>query len=106
MYGLIRLVHYKRESKQLTQTNHMSLEKKDIELIEQIIYKNSDDIAVSISRSFERLEERLDASESRVLTRMSEVEDTIEGSRQNISDALGDLRTEIRDIGFVEEDED
>ena len=84
----------------------MSLEKKDIELIEQIIYKNSDDIAVSISRSFERLEERLDASESRVLTRMSEVEDTIEGSRQNISDALGDLRTEIRDIGFVEEDED
>ena len=84
----------------------MSLDKKDIELIEQIIYKNSDDIAVSISRSFERLEERLDASESRTLTRISEIEDAVEGSRQNISDTLGDIRMEIREIGFVEGDED
>ena len=84
----------------------MSLDKKDIELIEQIIYKNSDDIAVSISRSFERLEERLDASDSRTLTRISEIEDAVEGSRQNISDTLGDIRMEIREIGFVEGDED
>jgi len=38
----------------------------DIELIERIIYRNSDDIAVSLARSFERLEERIDAAESRL----------------------------------------
>lgn len=30
----------------------MSLEQKDLELIERVIYKNSDDVAVSIARSF------------------------------------------------------
>ena len=43
----------------------MALEQKDIELLERVIYKNSDDVAVSIARSFERLEERIDAAESR-----------------------------------------
>jgi hypothetical protein len=33
----------------------MALETKDLELIERVIYKNGDDIAVSIGRSFERL---------------------------------------------------
>ncbi|MGB7746824.1 MAG: helix-turn-helix domain-containing protein, partial [Verrucomicrobiia bacterium] len=41
----------------------MSLEQKDLELIERVIYKNGDDIAVSIGRSFERLEERIDAAD-------------------------------------------
>ncbi len=79
---------------------YMSLEQKDLELIERIIYKNGDDIAVSISRSFERLEERIDAVESRLYSRLSELEDVVEGSRQNISDTLGDIRAEVRDVGF------
>jgi len=57
----------------------MSLDQKDLELIERIIYKNGDDIAVSIGRSFERLEERIDAAESRIYSRVAEVEDKIDG---------------------------
>ena len=70
----------------------MALEQKDLELIERVIYKNGDDVAVSISRSFERLEERLDAVESRLYGRLSELEDVIEGARQSTADSLGDLR--------------
>jgi len=76
----------------------MSLEPKDIELIERIIYKNSDDIAVSIARSFERLEERVDNLEARLNTRMSEVDDRVESSRQDISDTVGNIREEVRDM--------
>ncbi len=56
---------------------HMPLDQKDLEAIERFIYKNSDDIAVSISRSFERLEERIDAVESRIYSRLADVEDQI-----------------------------
>lgn len=56
----------------------MSLDPKDIECIEEVIYKSADDIAVSISRSFERLEERIDESESRIHVRIREVEELIE----------------------------
>ena len=52
----------------------MSLEPRDLELIEHIIYKNGDDVAVSIARSFERLEERVDAMESRIYLRLAEIE--------------------------------
>ena len=38
----------------------MSLETKDVEILERIIFKNSDDVAVCISRSLERLEDRID----------------------------------------------
>ena len=55
----------------------MLLDTKDIELIERVIYKNGDDIAVSIGRSFERLEERIDAAESRIYGRLIEIEDQI-----------------------------
>ena len=55
----------------------MSLEQKDLESIERVIYKNNDDVAVSIARSFERLEERVDASESRIHSRLSELEDRL-----------------------------
>ena len=44
----------------------MALTQKDLEQIERVIYKNGDDICVSIARAFERLEERLVAMESRV----------------------------------------
>jgi hypothetical protein len=58
----------------------MSLDTKDLELIERIVYKNSDDIAISIARSFERLEERIDGSESRIYSRLADIEDRIEAS--------------------------
>ena len=56
----------------------MILEPKDLELFERIIYKNGDDIAVSIGRSFERLEERIDAAESRIYSRLGEIEDKLD----------------------------
>ena len=75
----------------------MALEQKDLELIERVIYKNGDDIAVSIGRSFERLEERIDAAESRIYSRLSDLEDKVEASRQDMSDELGEIRSEIRE---------
>jgi hypothetical protein len=56
----------------------MSLNQKDLELIERVVYKNADDTAISIVRSFERLEERVDAAESRIHSRLSELEDRLE----------------------------
>ena len=76
----------------------MSLEQKDIELLERIIYKNGDDIAVSIGRSFERLEERIDAAESRLYSRLSYVDEKIEGSRQDLSDEISLVRDGVREI--------
>jgi len=75
----------------------MSLEQKDLELIERLIYKNADDVALSISRSFERLEERIDAAESRIYSRLAELEDKVESSRQDIADTIGDMKIELRD---------
>lgn len=81
----------------------MSLEQKDIELIERVIYKNGDDVAVSIARSFERMEERIDAAESRLYSRLSDLEDKIEASRQDMSDELGDIKTDIRELMKADE---
>ena len=81
----------------------MALEQKDIEMIERVIYKNGDDVAVSIGRSFERLEERIDAAESRIYSRLSDLEDKVEASRQDISDELGEIRTELREERKVDE---
>jgi len=80
----------------------MSLDKKDLELIERLIYKNADDIAISIARSFERLEERIDATESRLYSRLADLEDKVEASRQDISDGMGVVREEIRELTRVE----
>jgi Cdc6-like AAA superfamily ATPase len=76
----------------------MALEQKDLEAIERLIYKQGDDIAISIARSFERLEERIDATESRLYSRLAEVEDRVEASRQDTSDQLGELRDEVREL--------
>jgi len=79
----------------------MALEQKDLELIERVIYKNGDDIAVSISRSFERLEERIDAAESRLYGRISAIEDGIgaalETKHEDTADLIGELHSEIRE---------
>jgi hypothetical protein len=75
----------------------MALDQKDIELIERIVYKTADDIAVSIARSFERLEERIDAAESRLYSRMADVEDRIAGTEQQIHDDVDQLRRDLAD---------
>ena len=59
---------------------------------------NSTAIAVSIGRSFERLEERIDAAESRIYSRCAEIEDKIEAARQDLDDKLGDVREDIKDM--------
>jgi hypothetical protein len=58
----------------------MALDQNDLELIERIIFKNGDDVAVSIARSFERLEERIDATESRIYGRLVDLEDKLDAT--------------------------
>jgi len=70
----------KKENK-ITRQSHLT--QKDLELIERIVYKSADDVAVSIARSFERLEERIDAMESRLYSRLGELEDTLDIIRDN-----------------------
>jgi hypothetical protein len=62
----------------------MALDKNHVELIERIIYKSADDIAVSFSRSFERLEERIDEAESRLHSRIRDVEERLIEVNNNI----------------------
>ena len=76
----------------------MALDQKDVELLEKLMYKNSDDVAVSISRSFERLEERIDMVEARLCSRLADAEDKIDGCRQDMSDEIGDVKAELRDF--------
>lgn len=76
----------------------MALDQKDIESVERIVYKNADDVAVSIARSFERMEERIDAAEARLAGRIADAEDKIEAARQDVADELGDLREDIREL--------
>ena len=54
-----------------------ALTQDDREFFERLLYKANDDIAVSIARSFERLEERIDAVESRLYGRLTEIENEI-----------------------------
>ncbi len=75
----------------------MALDQKDVELLEKLMYKNSDDVAVSISRSFERLEERIDMVEARLCSRLADAEDKVEACRQDMSDEIGDVKAEVRD---------
>ncbi len=66
----------------------MALDQKDLETLERLIYKNADDIAVSIARSFERLEERIAAAEHRLYGRLNEVEDTVNRFEDNLIERL------------------
>ncbi len=76
----------------------MALDQKDLEQIERIIYKNGDDVAVSTARALERLEERLDAAESRIYSRMADIETTVEGSRQDVIDGIGILKELVNEL--------
>jgi len=70
----------------------MALDPKDLEAIERLIYKNADDIAVAIGRSFERLEERMDAGESRLYSSIVELEDKIAAVEHNLTGELNSIR--------------
>ena len=70
----------------------MALDQKDLELIERILYKSEDDVVVSIARSFERLEERIDATESRLYSRFAEVEDKVAVVEHNLTAELNSIR--------------
>jgi len=59
------------------------------EKMERIIYKNGDDIAVSVGRSFERLEERIDAAESRIYSRLTDIEDRISKESESVRSVNG-----------------
>lgn len=81
----------------------MSLTQKDLEVIERIIYKSGDDIAVSVARSFERLEERIDAAESRLYSRIDDLEEAIEAKDESVDisedeRALGVLVSEAKEL--------
>ncbi len=84
----------------------MSLEPKDLELVERIVYKNADDIAVSISRSFERLEERLDGAESRIYSRISDLENYVDNIKQELIDMIMDFKDEMRAVRAIQNEEE
>ncbi len=66
-----------------------NLTKDAIESIERLIYKNGDDVAVSIARSFERLEERIDGTETRLYSRFADLEDKLETVEEGFAERSG-----------------
>jgi len=66
----------------------MALDRKDLEQIEATIYKNSDDIAISIARSFERMEQRMSDMEFSLYSQMSDLEDRLEMQAKTSTEAL------------------
>ena len=70
-----------------------NLTREAIESIERMIYKNGDEIAVSVARSCERLEERIDAMESRLYSRVAELEDKVEEAKELIKESALSLQT-------------
>lgn len=75
-----------------------NLTQKDLELVERILYKSADDIAVSIARSFERLEERVDSTESRLYSRFADLEDKLESGHQDSRDTLGEMADNLKGL--------
>ena len=46
----------------------------DLEQIERLIYENGDDIEVSVTRSLDRLQERISSTEARLYRKLVEIE--------------------------------
>ena len=59
-----------------------TLTQSDLEQVERIIYRSGDDIAVSVARGLERLEERLDGAESRLYSRFADLEDRFDDLKE------------------------
>jgi hypothetical protein len=66
----------------------------DLEAIERVIYRNGDDIAMAVGRSFERLEEKMNSIESHIYGRLSEIE-------KEIKSELTTLRLYVEDASEV-----
>lgn len=73
-----------------------TLTKADIESIKRVVYSCGDDIAVSISRSFERLEERIDAGEARLSTRLGDFSEEIARTGNLVSELNDNHKTHER----------
>jgi len=76
----------------------MGLDQQDLQRIEQAIDRLGGDIAAAIGRGFERLENRIDATESRLYSRFAEVEERVEGSRQDLSDEISPVRESVHEL--------
>lgn len=83
----------------------MNNEHERLELIENIVRKHSDDIAVSIARSFERLEERIDAVEARFFSRIADLEDKGVSLHNELGDTIAEVKEEIRNYVLSQEKE-
>jgi hypothetical protein len=89
-----RWKHYQLSTITMTrikQVPECNLTKEAIESIERMVYKSGDDIAVSIARSFERLEERTDAMESRLYSRFADLEDKMTATDELIEESARSL---------------
>ena len=81
----------------------MALDKTDIEHIERMISESADDIAVSISRSFERMEGGFDAEDSALYATLGNLADRIEACRKELSDSIAKVRGDTRELLSHEE---
>jgi hypothetical protein len=59
-----------------------------VESIERMFFKHADDLAISIARSFARLEGRIDALETRVREDGGDLRDRLETQHANVIDKL------------------
>jgi predicted RecB family endonuclease len=55
----------------------MKISNEDLDVLEDLVFRSSDDLAVTLSRSLERLETKLDHIETRLYRRISELEQEI-----------------------------
>lgn len=49
------------------------MKKADVEQIEKIVTQNTDDLAVALARSLERLENKMESMELRYVSRLAEI---------------------------------
>jgi len=80
----VLIENMQKEIKEMKSVLESSLPEK----VERMIFKSGDDIAVSVGRSFERLEERIDAGESRIYSRLSDIEDSIGEELRTLRSAI------------------
>lgn len=81
----------------MSNQHETNLTSKDIELIESVMYKMNDDVMVAIARSFERMEDRIDAMESRMYARIAELEDRTEEDRRENDELFQELKEVVRE---------
>lgn len=78
----------------MNKKTNAALKPGDLEAIERVIYRNGDDIAMAVGRSFERLEEQMKSIESRIYGRLTEIE-------KELKTELTTLRLYVEDASEV-----